>query len=56
MTCDEMPEEGLLAYGISSELDPPMRRRIEASAAGCRTADRRLPSGPRAMASSSTMR
>lgn len=39
MTCDEMPEEALLAYGISSELDPPTRGRIEAVAAGYRAAD-----------------
>lgn len=39
MTYDEILEEGLLAYGIGSELDPPMRRRIEAAAAGYRAAD-----------------
>lgn len=39
MIHDEIAEEGLLAYGIGSELDPPMRRRVEAAAGGYRTAD-----------------
>src|SRR5690606_6514258 len=39
MSRDEMPEEGLLAHGISSELDPLTRLRVEAAAAGYRAAD-----------------
>lgn len=39
MSRDEMPEEGLMAYGIGSELDPSTRGRIEAAAAGYRAAD-----------------
>ncbi|KAF1710724.1 xylulose 5-phosphate 3-epimerase [Pseudoxanthomonas sacheonensis] len=39
MICEEIPEEGLLAYGICSELDPPTRRRVETLAAGYCAAD-----------------
>ena len=39
MTYDETPEELVLACGVNSELDPPLRRQIEASAASCRAAD-----------------
>jgi len=39
MTYDATPEEAVLACGVSSELDPPVRRQIEAAAAGCRAQD-----------------
>lgn len=39
MTFDETPEERVLACGTCSELDPPLRRRIEAWAARCRAED-----------------
>lgn len=39
MTYDETPEEAVLACGVSDELDPPLRRQIEAVAASYRAAD-----------------
>lgn len=39
MTYDETPEEVVLACGVSSELDPPLKRQIETAAASCRAAD-----------------
>lgn len=39
MTFDETPEERVWACGISNELDPPMRRKVEAEAAHCRASD-----------------
>jgi len=39
MTYDETPEEVVLACGVSSELDPPLQRQIEAAAGSYRAAD-----------------
>jgi phosphoketolase len=39
MTFDQTPEERLLACGTCNELDPPLRRQVEAEAARCREHD-----------------